>query len=233
MPGIFPVVQPMATVFFRVLRKHACASVSYVTVSLLIVVANGGCSGCSPSKMAADPSNGIKKAITEPSSERPLAAVAATSRESAVEPPRPEPEAGLEPPSIRPAQPREANGGAVAGRSGGGDEVGGPAAAKPPAAAAVPGGGGAVFPGRQSQPPKLSAAEAAASAGRLLDQAKAAARRGDAAEATDRALEAYEQVLPHAPVDPACRGLAADVERLVEAVAGRPGPAEAVPTRFE
>jgi len=222
----------MATPLFRFLSKHACACVSRVTVALLIVAANGGCAGCSKSKSAADPANGIKKSTAEPAGQRPPAAVA-TSSESAVEPPRPEPAAVPEPPSMRPAQPREADGGAVAGRSGEGDDGGRPAAAKPAAAAGVPGVGGAVLPGRQPQAPQMTAAEAAASAGRLLDQARAAARRGDAAGATDRALEAYEQVLPHAPVDRACRGIAADVERLVEAVAGRPGPVEAAPTRFE
>lgn len=208
-------------------------------VAVFVVAAQAGCSGCS--KQPADNRTAAKVARPVRAEVEPVADEPAGELASDPTPAQPEREATVaaaapaEPAAAREAaRPRDANGGAVAGRRGDGEEGGRPAAGQ--GAGLEPANqvaGGAVLPGRLRQPPQLTAAEAAAVAGRLLDEARVAARRRDPAEASSKALAAYEQVLPHAATDADCRRLAGDVEQMIEVVGGRGGPAESVPTRFE
>lgn len=205
----------------------------------IVVAVQTGCSGCS--KPAAF--ERVRARVVRPAVQEAESAAAEQAEELAPD------HAGAEPgpegmdaaapakPAAAPrevARPRDADGGAVAGRRDDG-EGGGRAAAGGGAGVerADQAAGGAVLPGRPRPAPQLTAAEAAALAGRLLDEARAAVRRSDPAAASDKALAAYEQVLPHAATDADCRRLAGEVERVIEAVGGRRGPAESVPTRFE
>lgn len=206
----------------------------------LVVAAQAGCSGCSkqpafervPAKVQRPAVQGVEPA-TEPPAEQLASdpAPAELEREATVADAAPA-EPAAAPREV--ARPRDADGGAVAGRrddgEGGGRAAGGEGAGVERADQAA---GGAVLPGRPRPAPQLTAAEAAALAGRLLDEARAAVRGGDPAAASDKALAAYDQVLPHAATDADCRRLAGEVERMIEAVGGRRGPAESVPTRFE
>jgi len=206
----------------------------------LVVAAQTGCSGCS--KPAAF--ERVRASVVRPAVQKAEPAAAESTEElgpdhAVAEPGREGMDAAAAPaePAAAPrevARPRDADGGAVAGRRNDGEE-GGRAAAGGGAGVerADQAAGGAVLPGRPRPAPQLTAAEAAALAGRLLDEARAAVRRSDAAAASDKALAAYEQVLPHAATDAACRRLAGEVERVIEVVGGRRGPAESVPTRFE
>ncbi|MFM7138177.1 MAG: hypothetical protein ACKO1M_14085 [Planctomycetota bacterium] len=58
-------------------------------------------------------------------------------------------------------------------------------------------------------------------------------RKGEADKAAEAAIEAYDQVLPHAQADKACGTLCRDIEKLLESTGRRRGPAAPVPTRFE
>jgi hypothetical protein len=89
------------------------------------------------------------------------------------------------------------------------------------------------LPGREPGKPKLSAAQAAVSAKQLLQRARQLLRNADPASAAAAALEAYEQVLPHANSDAECRKLSEQLEDLLDAAGRKPGRVEAVPTRFE
>jgi hypothetical protein len=87
------------------------------------------------------------------------------------------------------------------------------------------------LPGREPVKPTLSAAEAAQSAQQLLKRAKQLLRAADASAAAEVAIEAYDQVLPHAESNAECKKLCRQLEGVLNA-AGR-GRADAVPTRFE
>jgi hypothetical protein len=89
------------------------------------------------------------------------------------------------------------------------------------------------LPGRQPVEPALSATEAARSARQLLDKAQKLLRTADASSAVEAALEAYDQVLPHAKNDADCRKLCGQLEGVLNAAGRGRGQAEAVPTRFE
>lgn len=89
------------------------------------------------------------------------------------------------------------------------------------------------LPGREPLRPALSADAAVKSATRLLDQARAAMRQGEAGKAAEAAIDAYDQVLPHAQTDKPCGKLCREIEKLLEATGRRRGPAAPVPTRFE
>lgn len=109
----------------------------------------------------------------------------------------------------------------------------------------VPGGGGEepspsepegpapALPGRAAIKPRFSAAEAATSAERLLKQAQQLLRKDDLSAAAEAALEAYDQVLPHAESDPQCRKISRQLESVLDAAGRGQGQADAVPTRFE
>jgi hypothetical protein len=89
------------------------------------------------------------------------------------------------------------------------------------------------LPGRAPVKPLLSAAGAAESAKRILKQAQQLLRVGDASAAVEAAIEAYDQVLPHAQSDAECKKLCGQLEGFLT-VAGRGrGRPDAVPTRFE
>jgi hypothetical protein len=89
------------------------------------------------------------------------------------------------------------------------------------------------LPGRKPAEPALSAAEAAKSAEHLLRRSQQLLRASDAAAAAAAAIEAYDQVLPHAESDAACKKLCGQLEAVLTAAGRRQGRAEAVPTRFE
>jgi hypothetical protein len=89
------------------------------------------------------------------------------------------------------------------------------------------------LPGRQPTKPELSAAEAARSAKQLFEKSQRLLRTVDASAAAEAALEAYDQVLPHAESDAECRKLCRQIEGLLNAAGRGSGQAEAVPTRFE
>jgi hypothetical protein len=89
------------------------------------------------------------------------------------------------------------------------------------------------LPGRKPAEPALSAAEAAESAEQLLRRSQQLLRASDAAAAAAAAIKAYEQVLPHAETDAACKKLCGQLEAVLSAAGRRQGRAEAVPTRFE
>ena len=89
------------------------------------------------------------------------------------------------------------------------------------------------LPGRQPVKPELSAAEAARSAKQLFEKAQRLLRTADASSAAEAAIEAYDQVLPHAESDAECGKLCRQIEGLLNAAGRRSGQAEAVPTRFE
>lgn len=116
------------------------------------------------------------------------------------------------------------------GRGGTAGDGAGPGGGEDPPATTAP---APALPGREPLRPALSADAAAKSATRLLDQARAAMRQGEADEAAEAAIEAYDQVLPHAQADKACGKLCRDIEKLLESTGRRRGPAAPVPTRFE
>lgn len=89
------------------------------------------------------------------------------------------------------------------------------------------------LPGRQPAKQRLSAADAARSAQKLLEEAQRLLRAADAASASTAAIEAYGRVLPHADSDTECKRLCGQIEELLNATGRKSGPAKAVPTRFE
>ena len=89
------------------------------------------------------------------------------------------------------------------------------------------------LPGRQPAKPELSAAEAARSARQLFEKAQRLLRTADASSAAEAAIEAYDQVLPHAESDAECGKLCRQIEGLLNAAGRGSRQAEAVPTRFE
>jgi hypothetical protein len=207
-----------------------------VALAAVLIGATGGCSGCSmpqpkeqlsQSEQRRKPDDKPADHLSEPEAE-PAARAADAGGESAEEAANPAPPL--------PGRPREADGGADAGRSMNG-ERGGRALQGQAAGEARLGGGpnasGAVLPGGPPRAPARAAPDAAVFAGQLLDRARLAARRGDAAAAAELAIEAYEQVLPYAATDPACRRRVTEVEQFVGTVGGRAGSADSVPTRFE
>lgn len=110
----------------------------------------------------------------------------------------------------------------------------GPAAAgSEPTSPSEPAGPMPALPGRATLKPQLSAADAATSARQLLAQAQQLMREDKPATAAEKALEAYDQVLPHAEGDPQCKKLSQQLESVLDAAGRRRGPADAVPTRFE
>jgi hypothetical protein len=136
---------------------------------------------------------------------------------------------------------------------GGGEHEGEPGGAAPPAEAGGkapgPGGGGPggesdapppperqrpapALPGREPVKPALSAADAAASAKQLLKRAQQLLR-ADADAAAAAAIEAYDQVLPHAESDTECKKLCGQLEGVLTAVGRGQGRPQPVPTRFE
>jgi hypothetical protein len=114
--------------------------------------------------------------------------------------------------------------GAEAGAPRGGGEVPAPTEPEKPAPA---------LPGRAAKKPDLSAADAATSAERLLRQAQQLIKRDDLSSAVETALEAYDQVLPHAQSDPRCLKLCRQLEVVLDAAGRGQATADAVPTRFE
>jgi hypothetical protein len=136
-------------------------------------------------------------------------------------------EAGRRPEqSEPPAPPNEAGNEPGAG----GDGPGGPSDSPPEAERQRP---APALPGREPAKPALSAAEAAESAKALLKRAQQLLRTADPASAAAVAIEAYEQVLPHAESHAECKRLCGQLEGLLTAAGRRQGRAEAVPTRFE
>lgn len=89
------------------------------------------------------------------------------------------------------------------------------------------------LPGREPVKPTLTAAEAADSARKLLNRAQQLLRAADASAAAAAAIEAYDQVLPHAESDADCRKLRGQLEGVLTAAGRQQGRPEAVPTRFE
>lgn len=90
-----------------------------------------------------------------------------------------------------------------------------------------------VLPGREPVKPVLSAAEAAESAKQLLKRSQQLLRAANASAAAEAAIEAYDQVLPHAERDKDCRKLCKQIEDVLTATGRGQGRPEAVPTRFE
>lgn len=130
------------------------------------------------------------------------------------------------PNDVPPESEVEAGKDAGAGRDGPGGESDStpPVEAKRPAPA---------LPGREHVRPKLSASAAAASAKQLLKRAQQLFSANDQAAAADAAIEAYDQVFPHAQSDAECRTLCKQLEGLLNAAGRRKGRSEPVPTRFE
>jgi hypothetical protein len=89
------------------------------------------------------------------------------------------------------------------------------------------------LPGRDAAQPRFSAAQATESAKQLLNRARQLLRSADAAAAAEAAIEAYEQVLPHANSDAECRKLCQQLEEVLDAAGRKSGRVKAVPTRFE
>lgn len=89
------------------------------------------------------------------------------------------------------------------------------------------------LPGRAPVKPMLSAAEASELANRQLKKAQQLLRSGDASAAAETAIQAYDQVLPHAKTDAECKKLCGLLESLINSTGRTRGRAEAVPTRFE
>lgn len=113
---------------------------------------------------------------------------------------------------------------AEAGAPGGGGEEPPPSEPEGPAPA---------LPGRAAMKPRFSADDAATSAELLLKQAQQLLRKDELSAAAEVALEAYDQVLPHAESDPQCRKLSRQLEGVLDAAGRGRGQADAVPTRFE
>ncbi len=236
--------QPTATAFQAAVRGTgqlgAGARLLAAVMAVGVIPVAGGCSGCSKPNPEDRIPEMIRTAEPEPTpADRPPDPEA----EAAAEPVGRDAEAAREP-NDTPADPappvagraRDAEGGADAGRRSNAEPGGRPPGGRA-AGAGAPAGGpenpGAVLPGGKPPAPARAGPEAADFAGELLARARAAARAGDAAAAADLALEAYEQVLPHAATDPDCRRRVTEAEQLVGAVGGRAGPADSVPTRFE
>jgi hypothetical protein len=89
------------------------------------------------------------------------------------------------------------------------------------------------LPGRKPIKPALSVEDAAASAKQLLERAQHQLRAADASAAVATAIEAYDQVLPHAETDAECKKLCGLLEGVLNAAGRTQGRADAVPTRFE
>jgi hypothetical protein len=256
------VIDPMSPLNFLpsspgVSTRRVCCGLAAV----LVLLVHCGCSGCARQRPQDSVAGGFSRpparnqpvAAAEPDEAEPVAAEPVAAEPVAAEPVAAEPvvaEPGREPEAaptvadapLEPAvdsqrapqaRPRDADGGVVAGRSGDAGEGGRPAAGEAAGAERAKAAGAAVLPGRPRQPPPLTAAEAATSAGQLLDEARAAIRRGDPATASEKALAAYEYLVPHVATNAACRGLAGEAERVIDAVGSRRGPAESLPTRFE
>lgn len=110
---------------------------------------------------------------------------------------------------------------------------GGPGGASDAPAPVVPERPAPALPGREPIKPVLSAAEAADSAKQLLKRVKQQLRAADAEAAAATAIEAYDQVLPHAEADAECRKLCRLLEGVLNAAGRTQGRADGVPTRFE
>jgi hypothetical protein len=123
----------------------------------------------------------------------------------------------------------QASGAGAEPRAGGGGPGGG--SDEPPPV--VPDRPVPALPGREPIKPALSAAEAADSAKQLLKRAQQQLRAADASAAAATAIEAYDQVLPHAEADAECKKLCGLLEGVLNAAGRTQGRAEAVPTRFE
>ena len=121
--------------------------------------------------------------------------------------------------------------------SGAGDDPGagggGPGGASDAPAPVVPERPAPALPGREPIKPALSAAEAADSAKQLLKRAKQQLRAADSAAAAATAIEAYDQVLPHAEAYAECKKLCGLLEGVLNAAGRTQGRADGVPTRFE
>lgn len=89
------------------------------------------------------------------------------------------------------------------------------------------------LPGRGPRRPSLPPDEAADLATANLGQARSALRSADIDKATQLALEAYDAVAPHAPVNRECGELCADAGKFLESVARKNGRAAEQPTRFD
>ena len=87
------------------------------------------------------------------------------------------------------------------------------------------------FPGRGGSRSNLSPDQAAASAKRLLNRARAAVRSGDQQAAGRDAIAAFELVQSHAGANADCASLMRDAERLLAALGPRQQPID-VPTEF-
>jgi hypothetical protein len=123
----------------------------------------------------------------------------------------------------------QANGAGDAPGAGGG----GPGGASDAPAPVVPERPAPALPGREPIKPALSASEAADSAKQLLKRAQQQLRTGNASAAAATAVEAYDQVLPHAEADAECKRLCGLLEGVLNAAGRAQGRADAVPTRFE
>lgn len=93
----------------------------------------------------------------------------------------------------------------------------------------------AVLPGRPSESPRYTAAEAVAVADRSLKAARRARAGGDLSAAYQSATEAYTAVAPHAESDADCKKKADQANRLLEMLAKQqPPPSDsAKPTVFQ
>ncbi len=111
-----------------------------------------------------------------------------------------------------------------------GDGPGGASDAPPPM---TPDSPQPALPGREPVTPTLSAEEAADSATQLLKRAQQLLRAADRSAAAATAIEAYDQVLPHAESSKDCKKLCQQLEAFLAATGRRQGPADDVPTRFE
>jgi hypothetical protein len=111
-----------------------------------------------------------------------------------------------------------------------GDGPGGISDTSPPV---IPDNPKPAFPGREPGAPPLSAKEAADSARQLLKQAQQLLRAADRSAAAATAIEAYDQVIPHAESSKECKKLARQLEAVLTSTGRRQGPADDVETRFE
>jgi hypothetical protein len=128
--------------------------------------------------------------------------------------------------------PSDSDEGGVAheGQSAGGEETGGASGGLPSTEPKRP---TPALPGREPVKPLLSAADAADSARNLLKKAQQLLRSGDSASAGEAAMQAYDQVFPHAKTDAECKKLCGQLEVVINSAGRVRGRAEAVPTRFE
>lgn len=129
-------------------------------------------------------------------------------------------------------QPREAPGGGAGGAPGSAED-GGPGGAGGTSARAEPKRPAAALPGRAPVKPALSATDAAKSARRLLQRAQQLLRDANPAAAAAAAIEAYDQVLPHAASDADCKKICGQLEGVLTAAGRRLDRVDPVPTRFE